>query len=414
MNNYSKVLMTPGVKAMVFSGSIARLPQAMIGLGIITMLSEKFSNYWLTGTVAFAFMISNAFISPKVSKIIDRRGQAQVLPIATTISIVMLTALIIATQTQTPISFYFVFAFLAGVMPNITALMRARWTKLYRNQQQLLHTALALDSVITEIAYLVGPALAVALSTAISPAAGLIAAITLLAIGTMLFIAQKQTEPKIIKPETNLKSSTLTIPSLRIVVLVLIGMGMIGGAVDVAVVALTKTQGSPTAASYILAFYALGSLVSGLIFGAIKTTISIEKQFIIGISISALSTFIPILATNVYFLTAALFAAGLSFSPTMVVIMNIGTIIIPPSKLTEGLTWMTTGIGAGVALGSAITGPVVDLFGARTGFAVPIFAAAIVLLIAITGLRTLRASSQFGMLSTNKHHNISSMEYHES
>lgn len=31
----------------------------------------------------------------------------------------------------------------------------------------------------------------------------------------------------------------------------------------------------------------------------------------------------------------------------MLIVKNLGTIILPPSKLTEGLTWMTTGSRAG-------------------------------------------------------------------
>ena len=56
-----------------------------------------------------------------------------------------------------------------------------------------------------------------------------------------------------------------------------------------------------------------------------------------------------------------LFVAGMSFAPTMVVVMNLGTIIVPQSRITEGLTWMTTGISIGVALDGVLAGLVIDV-----------------------------------------------------
>lgn len=39
-NPYREILTTPGVKGLVLSSSIARLPYAMISIGIITMLVQ--------------------------------------------------------------------------------------------------------------------------------------------------------------------------------------------------------------------------------------------------------------------------------------------------------------------------------------------------------------------------------------
>jgi MFS family permease len=102
---------------------------------------------------------------------------------------------------------------------------------------------------------------------------------------------------------------------------------------------------------------------------------------------------LPVFATDVYVLTAALFIAGISFAPTMVVVMKMGTIIIPPSRITEGLTWMTTGISVGVALGGMLAGMVIDAFGARAGFAVAIGAGLMMVVVVLAGLRTLAAAS---------------------
>jgi predicted MFS family arabinose efflux permease len=47
---------------------------------------------------------------------------------------------------------------------------------------------------------------------------------------------------------------------------------------------------------------------------------------------------------------------------------------VPPSRLTEALTWTTTGMSVGIAPGAAVVGAVIDAHGASAGFLVPLAA----------------------------------------
>jgi len=391
-NPYREIFSTPGAAGLAITSALARLPQAMISIGIITMLVQQSGLYWLAGTVAGTFTLTNALIGPVVSKLVDRRGQSRVLPFVTVFSIAMLLTLILASYMRAPAQLLFILAALAGTMPSMPAMIRARWSALFRGKPQL-HTAFSLDTVLTEMAYIVGPPLAIGLSMSLFAEAGPLVAVVLLAFGVTAFLLQRKTEPKVIVNSSGNKSSTLRIPSLRIIVLALLLMGVIGGAIDVAVVAFANEQAWPTAASFILATYAFGSMTSGLTFGALKISLPIEKQFLIWILVTAATAVLPIFSPNVYVMAVMLFFAGMSFAPTMVIVMNLGTIVVPPSKLTEGLTWMTTGISIGVALGGALSGLIIDNFGVRAGFAVPIVAGVVLVVMALCGLPTLRAAS---------------------
>ncbi|MFJ5283839.1 MFS transporter [Pseudomonas sp. NPDC088429] len=391
-NHYRELFATPGATGLVLASSIARLPQAMIGIGIITMLVQQTGVYWLAGAVAGTFTLANALLGPYISKLVDQRGQSRVLPVVTVFSIVMLLALIIAVYIRAPAAWLFILAALAGTMPSMPSMIRARWTQLFRGKPQL-HTAFSLDTVLTEMAYIVGPPLAIGLSVSFFAEAGPLVAVGLLAIGVTAFVLQRQTEPKVVVGHSSHAGSTLLISGVRTIVLALLAMGVIGGAIDVAVVAFANAQGWPASATFILAAYAFGSLVAGLTFGAMRVSLAIEKQFLIGILVTAFTGVLPVFATDVYVLTAALFIAGISFAPTMVVVMKMGTIIIPSSRITEGLTWMTTGISVGVALGGMLAGMVIDTFGARAGFAVAIGAGLMMVVVVRVGLRTLAAAS---------------------
>ncbi|MDI1330429.1 MFS transporter [Pseudomonas sp.] len=391
-NPYRELLTTPGVMGLVIASSIARLPQAMIGIGIITMLVQQTGLYWLAGSVAGTFTLANALIGPQVSKLVDQRGQSRVLPLVTTFSIGMLLALIVAVSMRAPTPLLFILAALAGTMPSMPAMIRARWTQLFRGKPQL-HTAFSLDTVLTELAFIIGPPLAIGLSVSFFAEAGPLVAVLLLVIGVSAFLLQKQTEPKVVVGVRKSTGSTLLIPGVRTIVLALLAMGVIGGSIDVAVVAFANAQDWPASASFILAAYALGSMIAGLTFGALRVSLSIEKQFFVGVLITAVTAVLPIFSPDVYILSGMLFVAGMSFAPTMVVVMNLGTIIVPPSRITEGLTWMTTGISIGVALGGVLAGLVIDAYGARAGFGVAIGAGLVMVVIVLLGLRTLRSTS---------------------
>ena len=64
--------------------------------------------------------------------------------------------------------------------------------------------------------------------------------------------------------------------------------------------------------------------------------------------------------------------------------------IVPPARLTEGLTWLVTGLIIGVAIGAAGSGWMVDAFGASSGFWLAIAAGAVVLGSAVQSYRHLK------------------------
>jgi len=54
-NPYRDIFTTPGAAGLAITSAMARLPQAMISIGIITMLVQQSGLYWLAGSVAGTF-----------------------------------------------------------------------------------------------------------------------------------------------------------------------------------------------------------------------------------------------------------------------------------------------------------------------------------------------------------------------
>ncbi|BEM07245.1 MULTISPECIES: MFS transporter [Serratia] len=388
-NPYFKLFTAPGSKAFSSAGLIARLPVSMTGIGIITMLSQVRGSYWLAGAVAATFAFSMALLAPQIARAADRFGQRRVLPYATGTSAIALLLLLICTRYQAPDWALFVFAALAGGMPSISAMVRARWSEIYRGTPQL-HTAFSFESVLDEVAFIIGPPIAVGLSVSLFPEAGPLVAALLLVAGVTAFALQKSTQPPVYTRNSERQRAILAMPSMQILVLALIALGTIVGTVDVISVAFAEQQGQPAAASIVLSVYAFGSCLAGLIFGAMKIPVPLPRLFLYAAFATAFTTLPLLWVHNVLTLAAAMFVAGLFFAPTMIIAMGLVENIVPPARLTEGLTWMVTGLGIGVAFGAALAGLAIDAAGITAGFGVTLTAGLVVLLVAAGGYRLMR------------------------
>ncbi|KLE40027.1 MFS transporter [Serratia ureilytica] len=388
-NPYFKLFTAPGSKAFSSAGLIARLPVSMTGIGIITMLSQVRGSYWLAGAVAATFAFSMALLAPQIARAADRFGQRRVLPYATGTSAIALLLLLICTRRQAPDWALFVFAALAGGMPSISAMVRARWSEIYRGTPQL-HTAFSFESVLDEVAFIIGPPIAVGLSVSLFPEAGPLVAALLLVAGVTAFALQKSTQPPVYTRNSERQRAILAMPSMQILVLTLIALGTIVGTVDVISVAFAEQQGQPAAASIVLSVYAFGSCLAGLIFGAMKIPVPLPRLFLYAAFATAFTTLPLLWVHHVLTLAAAMFVAGLFFAPTMIIAMGLVENIVPPARLTEGLTWMVTGLGIGVAFGAALAGLAIDAAGITAGFGVTLTAGLVVLLVAAGGYRLMR------------------------
>jgi MFS family permease len=393
-NPYVEIFRVPGTKGFAAAGFVARLPIAMATIGTVAMLSQTHGEYWLAGAVSATFALTNAFVAPRISRIVDEIGQTRVVVPTTLLSVAAFALLLIAANQHWPIWTLFVFALLAASMPSVPAMVRARWTEIYRGKPAL-NTAFAFESVADELVYIAGASLSVGLSVALFPEAGLLASTLFLAFGSLAFILQRSTEPKV-QPIAagDRRGSAIRLRPVQIVTFALVAIGAIFGTAEVTVIAVTDELGQPGAASFVLGVYAVGSFVVGLILGALNLRVPLARQFAAAIAFTAITT-LPLLAVDsVPMLAIALFASGLAISPTFITAFGLIERLVPASKLTEGVTWVMTGIGIGMALGSAASGWVIDEFGAASGFWVSVVSGAIALTTALLGQRVLLAPSR--------------------
>nr|WP_245355478.1 MULTISPECIES: MFS transporter [unclassified Pseudomonas] len=380
-----------GAKGFALAGLLARLPLPMTGIGIITMLSQITGSYGLAGAVAATFVLTYALMSPQISRLVDRHGQGRLLPAAAGLSVLGILLLLACSYWQLADWTLFVGAALAGFMPSMSAMVRARWTAIYRGKAQL-KTAYSLETVLDEVTFIAGPPISVGLSVAVLPQAGTLVAAIFLAIGVFALAVQVGTEPPVEADAATGQDSmsVFRLADVRLLTLLMVAMGLIVGTVDIVSVAFAEQMDMPAAASVVLSCYAIGSCVAGLVFGVLKLDIPLHKLLLLG-GLATAATTLPLLVVgNIIGLAIAVLVAGLFFAPTMIVAMSLVERIVPESKLTEGMTWLLAGLNVGVAGGAAASGQVVDVWGAQAGFNVALAAGAAVLLVALWGYQRMR------------------------
>ncbi|MEV6952873.1 MFS transporter [Streptomyces sp. NPDC051183] len=391
---YRAIFAAPGSKGFSAAGLIGRMPLSMVGIGVLTMITELGGSYALAGGITATIALSAAAVGPQVSRLVDQYGQRRVLRPATLVASAAVTGLLVAAGYDWPSWTLFVFAVIAGCVPSVGSMVRARWTALFRDTPQL-HTAYSFESIVDELCFIVGPPLAATLSAGWFPEAGPLVALVCLLAGVWWLTALTGTEPKPHpRHEHTDHSSALGSPGLQVLVATFVATGAIFGSVDVSTLAYAAEHGNKSLGGIFLAIWAFGSCLAGIVFGLLHFKGKAEPRWVLGISAMAVSMIPLLLAGNLPFLAVALFVSGLAIAPTMITTMALIEAHVPHAKLTEGMTWISTGLAVGIALGSSVTGWVVDSAGAQTGYVVSLSAGAAAAAVAFAGYRRLTRPAQ--------------------
>ncbi|MBM7168924.1 MFS transporter [Streptomyces sp. G44] len=388
-SSYRALFAAPGTKAFSTAGFLGRMPLSMMGIGIVTMVSQLTGRYGLAGALSATVALSAAAIGPQISRLVDRHGQRRVLRPATLVSLAAVAGLLLCAKFETPDWTLFVFAALVGCVPSVGSMIRARWAVLYRGTPQL-HTAYSFESVVDEVCFIFGPIISIGLSTVWFPEAGPLLAGGFLAAGVFWLTAQRATEPVPHPREHHTGGSALRSGGLQVLVATFVATGAIFGSVDVVTVAYAEAEGHKSAASLVLAVYALGSCLAGAVFGLLHFKGAPALRWLLGVCAMAVSMIPLQLVGNLLFLAVALFVAGLSIAPTMITTMALVEEHVPRAKLTEGMTWVSTGLAVGVALGSSAAGWVIDAAGPDAGYTVPGVSGAVAVVVGFLGYRRLK------------------------
>lgn len=391
---YARILRHPKAARFSAAAFIARLPIAMVGLGIVLLVSAVTDSYGEAGLVAAAFSISAAFLNPIGSRLVDRWGQLRVVSLLAGLHAALLIGLAFGIVDGWPLPAVLAIAVGSGAtQPATGALVRARWAGALGDHPSL-QTAFAFESILDELIFVLGPPIAAFAAVSLDAAAPLIICAVLVGLGCALLLVQRSTQPPSGPRSSAHRGSLLAGSAFNVVLLTLFSIGAVFGSVDIVVVAAADESGSRAAAGIVLAVYAVGSMASGIVLGARTPDVArLPRRLLLATAALAVVTIPLVLVRGVLGIGIMVLLAGFAVSPVLITGFALVERLVPPSRLTEGLTWATSAIGLGVALSAALSGWLVDRAGSPAGFALTAASALLTLAVAAAGQRTLARHS---------------------
>ncbi|WP_134322264.1 MFS transporter [Cumulibacter soli] len=391
---YREVLRTPNTALMELFGFIGRLPLSMVGLGSVFLIVGEYpgSSYGLGGTVAAVGAVATAILGPILGRLADRYGQRRVLvPV-----VIMFGAgaglFIVAVQNHAPAWMLYATAAIAGgFIPPVGSMLRARWAYMLEGSSRL-PTALAMESVLDELVFILGPVLVTVLSTSGHATTGMVVAAAFAVCGSLLFATQTRTEPPPGRDLDQLRStgSPIKIPGLMILCVVALAMGTVLGTFELVLTAFAREQGSGSMAGVLIAALAIGSMLSGLVWGTIDWLAPLNRRLVLLLGALTLATLPTLIISNIWLMTLFVAVCGIAVSPSLITMFTICEEIVPREQTNEGFTWLGTMLALGVAVGTSLSGVVTDEYSPNLAFGVGTVAVAVAGLVVWAGNRKLQ------------------------
>ncbi|MDR1431422.1 MAG: MFS transporter [Propionibacteriaceae bacterium] len=369
---YREILSLPGALAFCLAGLLARAGGAMMGIGIVLMVRAIYGSYELAGVLSATEALCWAVGTAVLSNWVDRIGQRRVMLPAAIVFAVSLAALVGLAALQVPPAWLFIPCAVAGLSGGSPgALVRARWNHALADPH-LLHTALSLESTLDEFTWVIGPVAAAGLATLVSPEAALLVVIVISTLGAFVFYSLRATEPPISPRSAGgavAQTFLLRIPGVWPIVAISALIGVVFGSGDVTVVAATEAWGAQSLSGLVLGAIALGSAIAGFSYGSRRWKTPLLRRFRIGIIAMMLGVSTLIFSWSPLSLAVFGFVYGFAIAPTLINTNTLMQRIVPESRITEGLSWIGTSLGVGVAIGSSVAGWLIDNVTFKAAFA---------------------------------------------
>lgn len=386
---YVPLFRIPGAPAFMAGGLLARVGGAMFGVSMVVMISSRRGSYALAGAITAVAVLVLAVAGPVLGRLIDRHGQRRIAMPFILVTGVFGVATTVLSFLGAPIWTIFLTYAASAFLPELGPMSRARWVHIYRDDPEKLHTALSLEQILDEGAFVVGPILGVMLGTTWFPEAGALLAQLLYTGGVFIFLAARATEPPAVARADRPRGLAVGRPGLFVVAGILTMVGVVFGANEVTIVAVCEAAGDKQFSSVILGLLALGSTLAGLVYGARQFGSALSSRLALAASGMFLLEAPALVVTDLRWLGIVMFVAGSATAPMLITAMTLAQRLVPSAMVTEAIAVATTGILIGISIGASVGGWAVEHLGPHQSFVVPVAAGALAAALALARSRPL-------------------------
>lgn len=366
---YQTFLRLPDVAVMALVAALARMPIGMVGLSMLMLLRQELGNFQLAASAVGAYFIAMAISGPLLGRAIDRHGPRLFLLVTGVVQPIVLAALFAATIGRLPSEFIVLSAFQAGAFqPPITTLTRTLWRHRFDDENQR-RIAFALDSIIVELNFTVGPALIALLLALAGPRVAFVTAWVAVVAASHIFLRSPAMKYWKHEPlaERHLLGP-LTEWRLVYVFLLSFGLAFCFGMVEVGYPGFAVSLALPALGGIFLAINSIGSALGGVVYGGLHFKMSIERQFAATLGLIAIPLFLHALVIHPAGFGMVAFFAGAAIAPALTAQTVMVSRLAPNKYATEAFTWSSTFIVSGIGAGTMAGGAVIESMSVQAAF----------------------------------------------
>ena len=373
---------------------IARLPFAMMVVGVLTMVVTVRGSLSLGGLTSAAVGLGTALVGPFLGAAADRWGQRPVLVLAAVLNAAMLAAFALVVYLPVHDAIVLASAFLIGATaPQVSPMSRSRLVTIIAErmpQTQRARTTsatMSYESAADETVFVFGPFLVGVLASFIAPWAPIAIASAL----TLLFVGAFALHPtgRHVSVERGVDGrapsavSELFRPALLVVVIGIFGIGLFFGASLTALTSFMADRDAAEQAGLLYGVMGVGSAVLALGVAWLPARFTLHARWLVFAGILVAGAVLFATSASVTTMVIALALVGVGVGPTIVTQYSLGAARSPRGRSATVMTMLGSGVVVGQAVAAAVTGAVAEGAGTPIALVLPAVAAAIVLLAGI-------------------------------
>jgi MFS family permease len=361
---YRRVLAIRGVRALLIVGLLARVPITASGLTLtLHVVNSMKLGFLEAGLVGAASTVGVAIGGPVAGRFVDKHGMRPVVIVTTTAQF-----LFWVTAAFLPYWLLVGGAFASGVLalPVFSVVRQCLAAAVPAEQRR---TGFALDSMSVEVSYMLGPALAVTLTTAFGSGWAMAAVgIGLTGSGIALLKLNPPTRPEGEQedPQHSVPRRQWLTPALLALLGTTVAATVVLTATELGVVAVLKHDHAADWTGAVISLWCFCSLVGGFVYGALPRGYS--PLVMVG-AMAALT--VPLgLVGDWRLLCLAMIPAGILCAPSISTTLDTLSKWVPVSARGEATGLHGTALTLGMAVSSPLTGLIIDGWGTRWAFAI--------------------------------------------
>ena len=365
LQRYAAFLQPPGVLRFLAISFLARLPIGTLGLSTLLHVRELTGSIAFAGSVVGAQLVSSAAMAPVLGRWIDVRGPRRVLQLTAIVPALSILVIYFAGPLALSHAAIVVAAIATGaLLPPITTIVRTIWRHRF-HEEAARQTAFAVDAVLIELSFTLGPALvSLLIATASARTAYAFAWLFVVASVPLLHLSGGLRWWKNAPPAERHLLGPLRERELLVIYAATFFLTVAFGALEVAYPGYGLQWQQPAWGPALIAVNSVGSAIGGLAYGGLHAKLPVERQLPRLMSLFAVPIALHLLAAGPWTLVPLAFLAGLLIAPSMTGMTLLVSRHTPPAYVTEAFTWSATAIVTGIGVGMAAGGALVERFGA--------------------------------------------------